>query len=356
MDELDIDPELLEADYYSQPQRAQPATEMTSKKTSPEKIQKSPKNATLEENKTSQTVLDEKQRTLVKEAKISPKVNKIAIGQSKDTALLLDDTTPSTKRKTTPTKSPKIVPGPADIQASSATKKRTAEDPIEPEPKKTSATKSSAKSGPTKTETATGFIANEHVDVNKKSYFAFKNRSGPVAPGSKEIPAGDPTCLAVCGAIITKFNRQLRRAKHLYLLVNWSPLLVRTPTILLNVMEGRFPHYMYYLTIVRRVTSAVSRKTTYVVVGNEPGKTKTDKAKDLGIPMIDEDGLFDIVRKLSTNFNPSKQEVIAQVITNVPNNSQKQMSPPSMASSDSKGKQAAASVQPVCAKTKFVSL
>jgi DNA ligase (NAD+) len=36
-----------------------------------------------------------------------------------------------------------------------------------------------------------------------------------------------------------------------------------------------------------RVTSAVSKKTSYVVVGRDPG-SKADKAKDLGVEILDE--------------------------------------------------------------------
>ena len=44
-----------------------------------------------------------------------------------------------------------------------------------------------------------------------------------------------------------------------------------------------------------RVTSAVSGKTTYLVVGAEAGATKTKKADDLKIPKLDEDGLFHLI-------------------------------------------------------------
>jgi len=37
-----------------------------------------------------------------------------------------------------------------------------------------------------------------------------------------------------------------------------------------------------------KVTGSVSRKTDYLVVGEAPGATKYNKARELGIPMIDE--------------------------------------------------------------------
>ena len=40
-----------------------------------------------------------------------------------------------------------------------------------------------------------------------------------------------------------------------------------------------------------KVTDSVSKKTSFVVVGDEPGRSKVDKATALGIPTIDEQGL-----------------------------------------------------------------
>ena len=44
------------------------------------------------------------------------------------------------------------------------------------------------------------------------------------------------------------------------------------------------------------VTGAVSKKTSYLVVGADPGGTKFSKAQQLGIPMIDEAGLQQLAR------------------------------------------------------------
>ena len=44
-----------------------------------------------------------------------------------------------------------------------------------------------------------------------------------------------------------------------------------------------------------KVSSAVSNKTSYVVAGDDPG-SKLAKAQELGIPIVDEDGLLDLLK------------------------------------------------------------
>jgi DNA ligase (NAD+) len=50
-----------------------------------------------------------------------------------------------------------------------------------------------------------------------------------------------------------------------------------------------------------RVTDSVSRKTDYLVVGSAPGGTKYRKAQQLGVPMIDEAQLLELITKGRTD-------------------------------------------------------
>ncbi|MCD6520132.1 MAG: NAD-dependent DNA ligase LigA [Anaerolineae bacterium] len=60
-----------------------------------------------------------------------------------------------------------------------------------------------------------------------------------------------------------------------------------------------------------RVTGSVSKKTTYLVVGDKPGATKFNKAKSLGIPMIGEEELLQLIQNPQRAPSPSTQKASA---------------------------------------------
>jgi DNA ligase (NAD+) len=47
------------------------------------------------------------------------------------------------------------------------------------------------------------------------------------------------------------------------------------------------------------VTGSVSKKTTALIVGSEPGASKSEKAQALGVPTLDENGFLELIMKAS---------------------------------------------------------
>ncbi|TPX45812.1 hypothetical protein SeLEV6574_g03630 [Synchytrium endobioticum] len=103
----------------------------------------------------------------------------------------------------------------------------------------------------------------------KSNFWAIQKRreAGPVAPGSKEIPEGAENCLLNMTFVFTGELSSITRESAADLVQKYGA----------------------------RVTGGVSKKTTYLVVGDEPGVTKTKKADDLKVSKLDEDGLFNLI-------------------------------------------------------------
>jgi len=125
----------------------------------------------------------------------------------------------------------------------------------------------------TKLTKATDESKNEQVEEEKpkkkfnyRDYLAKKN-AGPKAPGSKVIPKGKENCLLGMTFVFTGDLSSLSR---------------EDATDLVKRYGGR-------------VTSAPSSKTTYLVVGEDPGESKLAKAKKHNITQIDEDELLDLI-------------------------------------------------------------
>lgn len=120
-------------------------------------------------------------------------------------------------------------------------------------------------------------------------YKQFQNRAGPANPGSKEIPKGKPNCLAGLAFVLTGVFDSMERDEA---------------ASVIKSLGGR-------------VTSALSGKTSYLVIGEESGPAKIAKAEDANIPVIDEDGLLDLIREKSGLPTLSKKtvEVKAEKVT-----------------------------------------
>lgn len=102
-------------------------------------------------------------------------------------------------------------------------------------------------------------------------YQQFKNRGGPPNAGSKELPQGLPTCLANLTFLLTGVLDSMERDEA---------------ADLIRAHGGK-------------VTSSLSKKTSYLVAGTEAGLAKLAKAEELGTKMLDEDELLDLIRQKS---------------------------------------------------------
>lgn len=102
-------------------------------------------------------------------------------------------------------------------------------------------------------------------------YHQFQKRAGPSNPGSKEIPKGKKDCLAGLAFVLTGVYESMERDEAIAVIKDFGG----------------------------RVTSALSGKTNYMVAGEESGPAKLQKAEDLGVTILSEDDLFDLIREKS---------------------------------------------------------
>uniref|UniRef100_A0A8C3TZK2 Replication factor C subunit 1 n=1 Tax=Catharus ustulatus TaxID=91951 RepID=A0A8C3TZK2_CATUS len=117
---------------------------------------------------------------------------------------------------------------------------------------------------------------------NYQAYRSFLNREGPKALGSKEIPQGAENCLEGLTFVITGVLESIERDEAKSLIERYGG----------------------------KVTGNVSKKTNYLVMGRDCGQSKCEKASTLGTKIIDEDGLFDLIRTMPGK--KSKYELAAE--------------------------------------------
>ena len=98
----------------------------------------------------------------------------------------------------------------------------------------------------------------------------------PVALGSKEIPEGAPNCFDGLAFLFTGDLTSMTRDQAQDIVKRYAG----------------------------RVVSAPSKKTNYVVVGENPGPSKMDKVAALGLNTITEDGFLDLLRASVSNIVP----------------------------------------------------
>ncbi|TNY21158.1 DNA replication factor C large subunit [Rhodotorula diobovata] len=115
-------------------------------------------------------------------------------------------------------------------------------------------------------------------DVKPKPKWTFKPKTGPVAPGSKEIPDGDPDCLAGLTIVFTGELASLSREEGQELVKRYGG----------------------------RVTTAPSSKTSYVVLGSEAGPKKLEQIAKHKIKTLDEDGFLALIGSRRSDPNDPK--------------------------------------------------
>nr|ASF90187.1 hypothetical protein SPAR06058 [Bartheletia paradoxa] len=125
--------------------------------------------------------------------------------------------------------------------------------------KKEAIKKGAAKEGVAKEE-----VANEGKDEKPKFNYFATPKTGPTAPGSKEIPEGKPNCLAGLTFVFTGELESLAREEAADLAKRYGG----------------------------RVTGAPSGATSYVILGTNAGPSKLSKIEKLKIPTLDEDGFL----------------------------------------------------------------
>lgn len=111
-------------------------------------------------------------------------------------------------------------------------------------------------------------------------FMNFGERKDPPHKGEKEVPEGAPECFAGLTFVISGTLDSLEREEA-------EDLIKR---------HGG------------RVTGSVSKKTSFLLADEDIGGRKSSKAKELGIPFLTEDGLFDMIRKSKPAKAPVQEE------------------------------------------------
>ncbi|XP_069058165.1 replication factor C subunit 1 [Pleurodeles waltl] len=142
-------------------------------------------------------------------------------------------------------------------------------------------TKKKEKTSPQKTESSPE--DSEKRRSNVKAYRNFLNRDGPRALGSKEIPQGGENCLEGMTFVISGVLESIERDEAKSLVERYGG----------------------------KVTGNVSKKTNYLIMGRDGGESKREKAESFGTRIIDEDGLFNLIR--TKPAQKSKYEIKAEL-------------------------------------------
>ena len=104
------------------------------------------------------------------------------------------------------------------------------------------------------------------------------NHAPPPMAGAGEIPTGAENCLAGLTFVFTGVGQILGREEGQNLVKRYGG----------------------------KLTTAPSKKTSYVVLGSDAGPRKLEKIRENNIKTIDENGLFELIRRLPANGGDGK--------------------------------------------------
>lgn len=112
----------------------------------------------------------------------------------------------------------------------------------------------------------------------KKWQFGQQASRDPAMAGTKQMPVGQENCLAGLSFVFTGVQETLGREDGAQLVKKYGG----------------------------KVTGAPSSKTSFVVLGSDAGPKKLETIAKHGIKTIDEDGLFELIRRLPANGGDGK--------------------------------------------------
>ncbi|EDV47831.1 replication factor C subunit 1 [Drosophila erecta] len=162
--------------------------------------------------------------------------------------------------------------------------KRSSPEPPKPKSIKSKATTPRVKKEKPAADLESSVLTDEERHERKRVsavlYQKYKNRSSCLNPGSKEIPKGSPDCLSGLTFVVTGVLESMEREEAESVIKEYGG----------------------------RVMTVVGKKLKYLVVGEEAGPKKLAVAEELNIPILSEDGLFDLIREKSGMAKQVKEE------------------------------------------------
>lgn len=150
----------------------------------------------------------------------------------------------------------------------------------------TSAKKAKKSKEPKVTTAEEDEARHERRQMTAMLYQKYKNRSSVINHGCKEIPKGKPDCLKGLQFVISGILESMERDEAVDLIKSCGG----------------------------NVVSALSKKVTHLLVGEEAGPKKTEQAKQMKIVQITEDELLSMIRKKSGLPEPDTVEVEVEAV------------------------------------------